>query len=178
MKISFNDLSKTLKSIQLDEKLDLSTNLKNRFPELILAVDEIIFTGTLYLEEEDAVLDAQIKCQVTSPSSRSLSPVVVSLNFKINEVYITDLTHLDNYNEEDVVIIVKNDIIDIGKAIEDNIVLQIPMHVVTDQENQGLMPEGNGWKVIDEESPKDQDQDKTDPRWDKLKSYFDNRDSD
>ncbi len=62
--------------------------------------------------------------------------------------------------------------------IEDNILLQIPMQVLTkaEQQDDATMPNGGDWNVISEGELKkmQKDEDGVDPRLAKLKDFFEN----
>ena len=50
---------------------------------------------------------------------------------------------IDTFPQEEVVMLVKDDVIDVDKLVEDNVVLQVPMQVLTpDEEQKGTMPSG------------------------------------
>ena len=77
----------------------------------------------------------------------------------------------------DVVIVLKDDILNLADVIEDNILLQIPMQVlsVDEKRDDAVMPSGDDWSVIREEQlqKNNHKKDNIDPRLAKLKNFFD-----
>ena len=113
------------------------------------------------------------------PSSRSLEAAEVPLVFDFTEHYVSQHEHdLSRFEDTDVVMILPNDILDLDNAICDNILLQIPMQVLTatEQSSDESMPSGNDWSVVSESQLKKsrKDEDGVDPRLSKLKDFFKN----
>ena len=70
-------------------------------------------------------------------------------------------------------ILIENDIIDLQKAVEDNLLLNLPTINLTDAEKEnGEFPEGEGWTVISEENYKNRPRNTINPQFDKLKNLF------
>ncbi|MHA8138392.1 DUF177 domain-containing protein [Lactobacillaceae bacterium Scapto_B20] len=183
MKWYLSDL-KDYKDVPLSEKeeLDLKDDLLSRYSDQILDVQPTTVESHVFYEQGNAIVNAQVKGEITVPSSRSLTPVKLPLDFSINEVYVPDEAALrsfeqDENNADEIGLIADEDgAIDFNKSVSDNIILQIPMHILSPEEDeQNIMPEGNDWVVISEDDanhPKTEDK-PVDPRLTKLKDFFD-----
>ncbi|MEJ6400516.1 DUF177 domain-containing protein [Nicoliella lavandulae] len=182
MKWYLSDL-KDYKDVPLSEQetLDLKDDLLSRYSDQILDVQPIDVESHVFYDQGNAIVNAQVKGEITVPSSRSLTPVKFPLNFSINEVYVPDEAALkrfeqDDSNDDEIGLIADEDgAIDFDRAVSDNIILQIPMHVLSPKESEfNIMPEGNDWQVISEDEynhPKTDDK-PVDPRLTKLKNFF------
>ncbi|MCL0311808.1 DUF177 domain-containing protein [Apilactobacillus xinyiensis] len=177
MKWSLNELSSYQDApLSVTEKLDLEKDLLDRYPKYILSVDPVTVSAHVFYDSGNVIVNAKVTGKMVVPSSRSLDPVNVDLDFNINEVYVKDEYNLKKYEElGDVAFLIENQKIDFDKSVADNIILQIPMHILSPQEEEGKeMPEGSFWKVISEQeynNPKAEDK-TVDPRLAKLKDYF------
>ncbi|MBW1605686.1 DUF177 domain-containing protein [Lactobacillus sp. Sy-1] len=183
MKWYLSDL-KDYKAVPLSEKnhLDLKADLLSRYSDQIIDVQPVDVESHVFYDQGNAIVNAQVKGEITVPSSRSLTPVKLPLDFSINEVYVPDEAALkrfenDESNSGEIGLVADEDgAIDFDKAVADNIILQIPMHILSDKEAKlNIMPEGNDWQVISEDdfnNPKTDDK-PVDPRLTKLKDFFD-----
>ena len=97
---------------------------------------------------------------------------------QVDEAVQFVLHDLSRFEDTDVVMVLPNDILDLDNAICDNILLQIPMQVLTatEQSSDESMPSGNDWSVVSESQLKKsrKDEDGVDPRLSKLKDFFKN----
>ncbi|WP_010622021.1 YceD family protein [Paucilactobacillus suebicus] len=182
MKWSLNELQRYQdEPLQLDSTLDLSALLTERFPEDILAVKPVKISGYLSYDKGDVMVTLKVETTITVPSSRSLRPVDLPLSFKYTEFYLGDAEHVKKYEDSDTVIVLDDDkMIDLDEAVAENIVLQIPMQVLSKEEQQSNeFPAGNGWEVISEEEyvANETESKKVDPRLAKLKELFPDQDS-
>lgn len=182
MKWSLNELQRYQdEPLQLDSTLDLSALLTERFPEDILAVKPVKISGYLSYDKADVMVTLKVETTITVPSSRSLRPVDLPLSFKYTEFYLGDAEHVKKYEDSDTVIVLDDDkMIDLDEAVAENIVLQIPMQVLSKEEQQSNeFPAGNGWEVISEEEyvANETEPKKVDPRLAKLKELFPDQDS-
>ena len=160
--------------LHFQETLDLKQHLVERDPE-IQDVTPIAVDGYISFDDGDLLASVTLKGAVVIPSTRSLKPVDWPLNFTFSEVYITDPTHEEKYEEGQLVLELDGDTLDIQAAIEDHILLSIPMQVLTPEEEEaGEMPKGEDWTVMGED---DYVQTKTadeqpNPAFEKLKGLF------
>ncbi|MFD1419507.1 YceD family protein [Lactiplantibacillus songbeiensis] len=161
--------------LQFDEALDLKHSLMTRYPEII-DVQATQVKGILSYDQGNVLISAKVKASLTLPSTRSLTPVVVPLVFQMDEYYVPQGTDLKRFDKEDTVIMLpEDDILNFDVAVEDNILIHIPMQILSEAEQNGeAMPAGKGWEVISEDDlAKQAEEHKTvDPRLAKLKNLF------
>ena len=178
MKWSLDELQKyRFEPLIFSETVDLKESLMKREKE-ILDVSTIHLEGKLSVQEFDILLHMVVSLDVTLPSARSLEPVLVPLSIVVDEIYVPK--HVADYTieeEDGTVIYLDKDLIDLSEAIEDAILLNLPMQVFTEEEEkEHKMPSGNDWVVVSEEdylSEKTaQESNKVDPRFAGLKDLF------
>ncbi|GAX05800.1 DNA-binding protein [Secundilactobacillus pentosiphilus] len=179
MKLSLSELQKEYRQapLKFDEALDLKADLMERYPDEVLDVTPVHINGMVSVEGNgDALFYAHVKATLTVPSTRSLAPVELPADFDVTEFYVDSQAALSRYEKTDVVLVVNNDEIDVDKAIADNLLLQIPMQVLTKAEQSAdQLPEGQGWEVTIEgdQDAEESDSKTVDPRLAKLKNFFD-----
>ncbi|GAK46984.1 DNA-binding protein [Secundilactobacillus oryzae JCM 18671] len=177
MEWSLKDLVRDHKHepLQFDETVDVKADLTSRDAVQVLDVDPVNVKGVLSVDKGHVILYVRLKTQLTVPSTRSLTPVKLPLDFSFTEFYVGDAAAVNQFEEDDVVIVVEDDVIDFSKAVADNILLQIPMQVLSDEEvNSSKLPEGPDWEVIreDELEAHKAENKQVDPRLAKLKELF------
>ena len=164
--------------LQINETFDLEKNLKARRND-ILSVAPVAVKGVIGADRLGAYSQLQVKTKVTLPSTRSLNPAEIKLSFLINENYVeASRTDFSEFSKQDLVLVLDNDLLDLEKVITDNILLQIPMQVLTaaekDADNSAIA--GQNWQVLSEEQLSKQQEEakpKVDPRLEKLAHFFD-----
>jgi len=115
------------------------------------------------------------------PSTRSLLPVELPVDIRINEAYNIDdvaTDDLENLEDSNVIITIddENPTINVYESIIDNILLSIPSKVLTKKEEQdNIMPSGKNWEVLSEdEFKKQKEEEHVNPEFAKLKDLFKN----
>ncbi len=110
MKWSLNELSKYQDTpLSVDEKLDLEQDLLARYPKYILSVNPVDVSANVFYDDGNVIVNAKVTGKMVVPSSRSLDPVDVDLNFNIDEVYVKDQYNLKKYEElGDVAFLIEN----------------------------------------------------------------------
>ena len=181
MKWSLTELRKNYRNepLSFEETVDLKADLMERYGDDVLDLSPVHVKGIASVVDGDVVVDAQVKADLTVPSSRSLTPVDLPVDFKMTEFYVSDPAATQRFEKTDVVMVVKDDQIDFDKAIGDNILLQIPMHILSKAEQQGSeMPTGKDWEVVAEEDLEkvEKENQSVDPRLAKLKDFFPDQD--
>lgn len=178
MKWSLNELQKyRFEPLVFSETVDLKKSLMKREEE-ILDVSPIHLEGTLIVQENDILLHMVVSLDVTLPSARSLKPVSVPLSIEVNEIYVPQqVTNYTDDKEDETVIYLDKELIDLSEAIEDAVLLNLPMQVFTEEEEkEHEMPSGSDWLVVSEEdylSDKAKQKSETlDPRFAGLKDLF------
>jgi len=154
------DLSKLLYNqtdeIIIDEVIDIP---KEYLTEDIKDISKVTVTGNVTSDGYMLCLNLNIKCTLTLICSISLKDVKYDINCDIEEEISED-------NDENMKIL--NNSIDLLPIIWQNILMEIPIKVVSpDVEEKNIY--GDGWKFIT-----DEDEDKEiDPRLSKLKDFLD-----
>lgn len=165
--------------LHITQTLELNELMVKRFPEMVLAVEPAKVDGYLTYDDGDATLSVNVKVNLTVPSSRSLAPVPLTLDFNITESYLSDRAHLQNYEDDEVVFVVdpQHGTIDLDAAVAENIIEQLPLKILTKEEKAGkAMPAGKGWQVVSEDQVQRGNAKKVDPRLAKLKQLFPDQD--
>ncbi|MBR2997446.1 MAG: DUF177 domain-containing protein [Bacilli bacterium] len=154
------DLSKLLYNqtdeIIIDEVIDIP---KEYLTDDIKDISKVTVTGNVTSDGYMLSLNLNIKCTLTLICSISLKDVKYDINCDVEEEISED-------NDENMKIL--NNSIDLLPIIWQNILMEIPIKVVSpDIEEKNIY--GDGWKFItDEEEDKE-----IDPRLSKLKDYLD-----
>ena len=177
MKISLKQLENSQgMPVYFEEEMQVEENLKSR-DDTILAVSPAIAKGFLVYQNETVIAQFTCAVDITLPSSRSLEPVVVPLSIEIVERYIPKGTSFEEQELTEIVIPLETDWIDLQPAVEDHILLSIPLQVLSQEElSEDRMPSGNDWEVVTqealEERRKQQKEQSVDPRLASLQSFF------
>ncbi|ANZ62188.1 DNA-binding protein [Secundilactobacillus paracollinoides] len=176
MKLSLTELRKNYRheSLKFDTTLDLKTSLMERYPDEVLDATPVKVSGMASVESSgDILIYAHVSATLTVPSSRSLDPVSLPTDFDMIEFYVDSHEAVDRYEKTDVVLYVEDDEIDVDKAVADNLLLQIPMQILTPAEQSAKsLPEGKGWSVTIEGQDDASDAQTVDPRLAKLQNFF------
>ncbi|EHO50923.1 DUF177 domain-containing protein [Lentilactobacillus kisonensis] len=183
MKWYFKDLQKYADTdpFTFNEKVDIKDELLDRYSDEVIDATQFNIDGTAFSDQGDVIIDTHIVGKLTVPSSRSLEPVDLPLDFTVEEYYVPSKAAESRYGKDDVVFVVdEDDQIDMQSAVIDNVILHIPMHILAPDEIAGKrMPSGKGWDVLSTDDYKNQKAElKTvDPRLAKLKDLFKDQDS-
>ena len=146
-KINFED------TIKLDKSYLKNTDIKN--------ISNIKVKGYIKPYNNDFEIIMNIKCTLTLVCSISLKDVKYDININVNEVVSND----DDFEENNKII---NNTIDLIPIIWQNIILEVPLKVVSDDVTIKNM-NGDGWRLITEEEVNNKD---IDPRLEKLKNFL------
>lgn len=163
--------------VYFEEEMQVEDNLKSR-DDTILVVSPAVAKGFLVYQNETVIVQFTCAVDITLPSSRSLEPVVVPLSIEIVERYIPKGTSFEEQELTEIVIPLETDWIDLQPAVEDHILLSIPLQVLSPEElSEDRMPSGQDWEVISQDElslrrtvAKEQ---QIDPRLAALQSFFD-----
>lgn len=150
MKWSLNEITKK-KQIDFEEVLELAEVLKGRSKELLDATPVRVSGSVSSSDDGLYFLDYQLQTELTLPSSRSLKPVAYPLAVFVNEAFSQDKEEAEN--EEKLIIPLEKDLIDLDESVADNILLEIPLKVLAEdeEENEEELPAGKNWTVLSEE---------------------------
>lgn len=159
-----------------EEVLDLKQSLMTR-DSSILDVCPAKVSGMLTVNPTEYILNYTAEVTITLPSSRSLKPVELPVTLNVNEIFMTEEQFI---KEEDQtikaeVLSLEKSMINLNESVEDNLLLAIPVQVLTKEEKEKQeMPKGEDWEVISEEQywQNKQETNKVDPRLNKLSEFF------
>ena len=107
----------------------------------IRRISPVKVNGFLYNNDEEYELNINIKGEMILPCARTLKDVKYPFDIDINEI-------IDEKNEFDVKIIQNR--LDIFPIIWENILMEIPMRVVS-PDAEDIKLSGDGWKLITDE---------------------------
>lgn len=152
MKWSLQELNKK-HSVEFETAFNLKQELTSREPE-ILDVSEVLVNGRVDADGGIYSLDFTADYTLTMPSSRSLAPVEVPMMVTVSELFATQAYFEANQADldADMLFILDKDLIDLAESVADNILLEIPLRVLTDEEKQSdELPSGSAWQVLSED---------------------------
>ncbi|MBU5308933.1 YceD family protein [Ligilactobacillus saerimneri] len=177
MKWSLNELRRTgAEPLSFKETIDLTEQLKAKRAD-IQDVSAVTVDGFFTNDRFGIVVYAKVEVSLVVPSTRSLTLVTLNLSFDFTEHYLSkfEKQKVDEFEGDDVVIVLDDDYVDLQPVICDNILLQIPMQVLTVAEAEGVaqLEQGEGWQVeVEDQTDTQKKKDQIDPRLAKLKDFF------
>lgn len=174
--INFSQVKNSKEPItSVKQEVQVRSEFLERSKNLVYEVKNVIVTGQLFYNSPYVTGDFRVKTKLVVPSSRSLAPVDFKQDFHFSENYTEDNVSKEKLDESEIPIVkVDDDKIDLQTAIEDNILLNIPITILTpEEEKEDIYPEGEGWSVISEETFDKSKQDRVNPAFAKLKTLFD-----
>ncbi len=176
MKWSIQELSFLARDpLFLQETLDLEEALQARCQE-VLAASAVEVTGMVLYEEETVLVQLQIALTITLPSSRSLQPVEVAMQFPMKERYLPlGVTQTFGDDGQTIVLDLEGDTVDLDQAIVDNILTRIPLKRLTPDELKATqLLSGEDWNLMTEATfaTNKAHQQTGDPRLAKLQELF------
>ena len=153
MNLFTQEIRKNPKGLAFDQELDLLKELQKRNPE-ILDLKNVTATGRVAYDTGLYVLDYQLSYTIVLASSRSMEPVEIKESYPVTEVFAEDVQSDADIEalEEDLILPIEGGKIDLSESVADNILLNIPLKVLTPEEEAGQgFIEGNDWKILSEE---------------------------
>ncbi|MBO6145399.1 MAG: DUF177 domain-containing protein [Bacilli bacterium] len=148
--ITFND------EVEIDKSYLENTDIRD--------ISKVKVEGSIRPYENNFELNMNIKCTLTLICSISLKDVKYDVDIDVNEVIgeSTDEVEIEENNK------IINNTIDLIPIIWQNIILEVPLKVISpDVKRENL--EGDGWKFVTEEKVDNKD---IDPRLEKLKDFL------
>lgn len=139
--------------LTFETTLDLADVARERFSDMILDVSALQVNGWVRLiEHDDVLLHATVTGDVTVPSSRSLTPVVLPVDLTIDEQYLDDEARLVEFDETDAVFLLENNTVVLDDSVLENLVASLPLQILTPAEAQSDadLPSGQDWTVLSE----------------------------
>ena len=153
MNLFTQEISKNPEGLAFDQELDLLKELQKRNPE-ILDLKNVTATGRVAYDTGLYILDYQLSYTIVLASSRSMEPVEIKESYPVTEVFAEDVQSDADIEalEEDLILPIEGGKIDLSESVADNILLNIPLKVLTPEEEAGQgFIEGNDWKILSEE---------------------------
>ena len=153
MNLFTQEIRKNPEGLAFDQELDLLKELQKRNPE-ILDLKNVTATGRVAYDTGLYVLDYQLTYTIVLASSRSMEPVELQESYPVIEVFAEDVQSDADIEalEEDLILPIEGGKIDLSESVADNILLNIPLKVLTPEEEAGQgFIEGNDWKILSEE---------------------------
>ncbi len=152
---------------EINETADFSA-LISRHHE-IRKISPVNVTGTGELSGEEVVFKLKIKCDIILPCALTLDDVNYHMDIETTEYF----TFKANAQEEDYdydMNIVKGQVIELAPIVWQNIIVNIPLRVVSDNAYEKIQKQGKNWQIVDENSGNNED--KIDPRFSVLKDLL------
>lgn len=171
---SLNELAQLgIDELPVDAVLDVKEAVKERNAQ-VQDVAPVKVSGVITKNQRGIIATIHVATTVTLPSSRSLTAVAVPVAFTFAEYYVSEHERdLSRFTNDDVVIQPEHDVVDLETAVAENIVLHLPLKVLSPEEEQGgNFQTGDDWQVVSEEQLTSQRQETVDPRLAKLKDFF------
>ena len=133
--IYLSEVRKSPEGLAFNEAPSLLESIKERYDQ-VLNLEQIQASGQVAYDNGLYLLDYQLSYDITLPSSRSLEPVTLSFNYLVSETFIqeADAALQKELVEENLVLILDGDTINLDESILDNILLNIPLRVLTPEE--------------------------------------------
>ncbi len=150
MKLNIQEIRKQSEGLNFEQTLDLVDDLRARNQE-ILDVKDILAVGKVQYEDRMYFLDYQLSYTIVLASSRSMEPVELVESYPVTEVFMEGATNqLDQeVLDDDLVLPIENGELDLAESVSDNILLNIPIKVLTAEEEAGQgFISGNDWRQI------------------------------
>ncbi|KRL62363.1 YceD family protein [Lactobacillus psittaci] len=172
--ISFSQIKKSREPLtEIETELEIRPEFLKRAKELLLDAKNIQVKCQFFYQEPFVTGNFQVSADVVAPSSRSLSPVELQLDFSFVENYLDRNPTAEELEENDTIMPIENDMIDLQTAIEDNLLLNLPTTILTDEEaKDDIYPHGQDWEVISEADYSERQSHKVNPEFEKLKKLF------
>lgn len=147
-------------TVQVDELIGMDPSIR--------AISPISVTGRVDIGTNRVTFHLHLTGHFILACSRTLLDVHYPIDIQSTEVVL--FNQLGEEEEEDVHI-ADGDTIDLRPIISELLLLEVPMQVYSENENdEDAAPKsGSGWEVVDEKSKKD----KIDPRLAGLAKFFD-----
>ena len=120
----------------------------------IIDLSPVKITGMMSVGKHEYLLHYRVETIITLPSTRSLTPVALPMDFTVDELFMTpeQFQRRDEMIPEEDVLIIEGQTISLMIQLLITYYFAIPMQVLTEEEkNSTEMPSGNDWAVLSEE---------------------------
>ena len=151
--------------IEIDEWIAVEENDLLHHTQ-VKSIPEVHVTGTLQFDGNSLVFsDLDMDGVMIVPDSITLEDLEVTFDTKSQTTY-SFVKQNEDTDEE--IIVVKKDTIDLNPEIFQAILFEAPMSLTRVSKDQ--YPSGKGWQLISEEDL-ESEEDRIDPRWEKLSEF-------
>ncbi|MCU9595045.1 YceD family protein [Caldibacillus thermolactis] len=166
MKWSMTQLQKFKnKGLTFDEKVNLDS-VRLRDPQ-IRSISPVRVKGTADIHAKEVTFHLHISGEMILPNSRTWEDVSYPFSIQTTEVFRDEISDVEEYADDNVHV-VQGGKIDLTPIIEELILLEIPIQVYGDEDEEipASLLSGNDWQFVQEEEKNNEQ--KVDPRLAKL----------
>lgn len=152
MKFNVNEIKKNTDGITFSEVIDIKNELIERNPE-IQDIKNITAKGQVKYENDIYFLEYVLNYDIILLSSRSMEDVELKQELDVLELFKDDVKNdiSDLEFDEELFLPIEENSINLSESVIDNILMNIPLRVLTDQEQKSdVMPKGDNWTVLTE----------------------------
>ena len=169
MKFSIDEIK--IQSIQTAFSFhkDIDVSEVKEMNEEIIDITPVTVSGTCVVDKDEFIFSFTMEGTVILPCARTLVEVEVPFSYDATEVYSAK-EHITADEMEEEVHSIEGYIIDLRPQIIEQIVLQLPYRVFSDEE---MIEDGEGWNYFNETEQKQLQRESSDPRLSKLKQLLD-----
>ncbi|RSK26924.1 DUF177 domain-containing protein [Bacillus sp. HMF5848] len=156
------------KGLEIDEAISIDDLTETKSD--IRGISPVKVKGRADISSTKATFFMTIEGTLVLPCSRTLVDVDFPFHVETTETYLFKEPSYD-VSDEDNIHMVTGETVDLLPIIKENILLQIPIQVFSEESDpEGAAPQsGNDWEVISEQDKKK----KVDPRLAGLANFFD-----
>lgn len=133
----------------------------------IRKIGDVLVEGIITVEKNEIVFSFSMVGNMILPCARTLVDVDYPFHFRATEIFTNVYSEAE---EDEDVHYVAEDEIDLRPFVYENIILQMPYRVFSDEE---MIEEGEGWSFFTEEELTEKKADQMDPRLEKLQQFLD-----
>lgn len=141
-------------SLKFSEQVTVKSILIERDSEII-DVSDVSIDGELLYDNHSIIANFNMHVELVLPSSRTLNPTPVVLNILVNERYVEEgyMSQYAEHLKDEVINPLSETYIDLTESIVDNILLNLPIQVLSDTEqNDDEAIVGDGWILYTEDT--------------------------
>jgi len=150
------------------EKVDVSDIIK--LNNDIRKIGLVQVKGFCTVDQNELIFSFNVSGEMVLPCSRTLVDVPYSFSFDATEIFSTESNIVDENEDEDIHLHqISGDTIDLTPYIKENIILETPYRVFSDEE---MIGKGNGWTFYTEDTHQQAKENEIDPRLSKLKKLL------
>jgi uncharacterized protein len=156
------------KELKIDNEIDMR-ELMQRDPE-IRDISPVHVVGRAETNQQRAAFYLTITGKMILPCSKTLVDVEYPFSIQTRDFFLFDPSYSVDAEEEEIHQ-VEGNTVDLIPYISEQILLQKPLRVISDEEivDPIAPPEGKGWQIVSEDNHKK----KVDPRLADLANFFD-----